>query len=308
MRLHKEFDSIESLSEALLSWDVDMHPLSPVCSQTAAGEVIQLGNEEYLYGYAGFARSLKMSGTAPAGMITFNLMELAPEPYWWRGNILDSEQIWVFPQGGELQSIAPPGFKVHTLSVTEEKVASVAAEFGFDLPQASKRPEVYRVSSKTMSIIRSKMHQARYTAGFSLNEMAEHILPLLVSGWLAPGASPRRQRPSARARDRAIRAALEIIDSYEPGSLSTASFLAQSCVSERTLQYAFLEFFGSSPVAVIKSLRLASARAELRKAMWGQKTVADIALEAGFRHMPQFATDYRRAFGELPSMTLRHQF
>lgn len=306
MLLHKKFDSIESLCEALLAWDVVMHPLSHVCPQTAAGEVIQVGNKECLYGYAGFGSSLKMSGAAPTGMVTFNLMEPAPEPYWWRGNVLSSELIWVFPQGGELQSIAPPGFKVYTLSVTEEKAARVATEFGFDLPQPSKRPEVFRVSPKAMRIIRSKMQQARRREGFSLNEMVDRILPLLVSHWLAPGASLRRRRPPVRARDRAIRKAFEVIEYCEPGEMSTTLLLEQCCVSERTLQYAFLEFFRSSPAAVIKSLRLATARSKLCTARWGHETVADIAHEVGFRHMSQFAIDYRKAFGELPSMTLKH--
>lgn len=281
-----------------------MHPLSRVCPRSAAGEIIQISNDESLYSYADFRNSLKMSGAAPPGMITFNLMEPAPEPYWWRGNTLHSDMVWVFPEGGELQSIAPPGFKVHTLTITEEKAASVAAGFGFDLPTASKRTEVFEVTPETMQFLRSKMRQLEYPLTGTLDEMIAQVLPLLISLWLAPAISARRQRPAMRARDRAVRTAFEIIDNCELESLNTALFAKESCVSERTLQYAFLDFFGSSPAAMIKSLRLASARSELRKSIQGHKTVAEIAYKIGFRHMPQFAADYRKEFGELPSETL----
>jgi AraC-like DNA-binding protein len=36
--------------------------------------------------------------------------------------------------------------------------------------------------------------------------------------------------------------------------------------------------------------------------------VADVAARWGFRHLPRFAEQYRRAFGELPSQTLSRAY
>lgn len=304
MELRRNFTDIEDLCHTLESWDVDMHPLSNDGADTMAGEVIQVVGAGYLYGYAGFNPSLKMSGAPPAGLITFNLMEPTPRPYWWRGKLLDSEMIWVLPEDGELRSISPPGFRVHTLSVSEEQVACTAAEYGIDLPPPSKRREVFRGPPEAIENIRSSLRRIGAPSISSPDELVDLILPALVSLWLTPETSGTWRRPSMRARDRAIRKALEIIANCDLDSLNTALFLEESCVSERTLQYAFLEHFASSPAALIKSLRLAATRTNLRRAAWEQKTVAEIAHEAGFQHMPQFAADYSRAFGELPSKTL----
>jgi AraC family ethanolamine operon transcriptional activator len=75
-------------------------------------------------------------------------------------------------------------------------------------------------------------------------------------------------------------------------------------VSSRTLNYAFQERFGVTPKRWVDSFRLHGVRGDLRRAAAGS-VVADIANHWGFWHLGKFAADYRRQFGELPSMTLR---
>ena len=70
------------------------------------------------------------------------------------------------------------------------------------------------------------------------------------------------------------------------------------------MQYAFAEKYGISPKAYIRAIRLNKARKELLASDPAQFKVADIANRFGFWHMGQFAADYRRHFGELPSKTL----
>lgn len=78
---------------------------------------------------------------------------------------------------------------------------------------------------------------------------------------------------------------------------------AELGVSDRTLRYAFRERFGIGPMAFFRALRLNAVRAALK----GDSTtpIASVANRYGFQHHGNFAADYRRAFGELPSRTLR---
>jgi adenylate cyclase len=86
----------------------------------------------------------------------------------------------------------------------------------------------------------------------------------------------------------------------------TAAELAAACgVSERTLHRHFRRFVGLPPLAHLRRLRLAAARAELL-ACEGRASVTEIAARLGFLHMGRFASDYGRRFGEPPSATLRH--
>lgn len=76
-------------------------------------------------------------------------------------------------------------------------------------------------------------------------------------------------------------------------------------VSARALADAFHRSVDSSPMQYLRRLRLEGAREELRTADPASETTARIATNWGFAHLGRFADDYRAAFGELPSQTLR---
>jgi AraC family ethanolamine operon transcriptional activator len=60
-----------------------------------------------------------------------------------------------------------------------------------------------------------------------------------------------------------------------------------------------------SPAYYFKARRLNGVRAELRDGDPASTSVQAVALRWGFWHLGQFSVDYRRHFGELPSVTLR---
>jgi AraC-like DNA-binding protein len=78
-------------------------------------------------------------------------------------------------------------------------------------------------------------------------------------------------------------------------------------VSERTLEYAFKEITGLSPVTYLARLRLHRVRQALLAARHGSTTVTAEAINWGFWHFGQFSRAYKECFGELPSETLRRQ-
>jgi len=78
-------------------------------------------------------------------------------------------------------------------------------------------------------------------------------------------------------------------------------------VSERTLECAFKEVVGLSPVAYLIRLRLHRVRAALLAAEPGSTRVSIEALKWGFWHFGEFSRAYKRCFGELPSDTLRRK-
>ena len=75
-------------------------------------------------------------------------------------------------------------------------------------------------------------------------------------------------------------------------------------VSERTLQYGFLEHYDITPKAYLRAVRLNGVRRDLKLANPEEARISDIASRWGFWHLGQFAADYRRQFAELPSQTL----
>lgn len=75
-------------------------------------------------------------------------------------------------------------------------------------------------------------------------------------------------------------------------------------ISVRSLQMAFCQHRGITPRAMLNRVRLEEARKRLRNPKPGEN-VSGIAFDCGFTHLGRFAISYRKAFGELPSQTLR---
>ena len=78
-------------------------------------------------------------------------------------------------------------------------------------------------------------------------------------------------------------------------------------VSERTLYNGFRVWRATSPKSYLKAVRLDRVRTELLGLKAKSRSVSEIAREAGFRHMGNFARDYGKRFGERPSDTLRYR-
>jgi transcriptional regulator GlxA family with amidase domain len=87
---------------------------------------------------------------------------------------------------------------------------------------------------------------------------------------------------------------------HEPFAVSR---LAWHCgVSLRTLEKAFIDFRGLTPVAHARNLRLDGAHRALGE---GQTSVAEAAERYAFRSPTTFALEYRKRYGTAPSQTKR---
>ena len=112
--------------------------------------------------------------------------------------------------------------------------------------------------------------------------------------------APRPARPRTLAR------VIQRIEA-DPAASHTLSELARTAgTSVRSLQAAFADHLGMSPSAYVRRVRLARAHQELLAAQRGDgRSVADIAYQWGFGHVPRFAATYRERYGVPPSQTLR---
>lgn len=76
-------------------------------------------------------------------------------------------------------------------------------------------------------------------------------------------------------------------------------------VSKRTLEYIFQDFYGLSPKAYLKQLRLNQFRTALKTQVFDGAKINEVAEEWGFCHSGNLASDYYHLFGELPSQTFK---
>lgn len=111
---------------------------------------------------------------------------------------------------------------------------------------------------------------------------------------------------SGEVRPPAVRRAIAYLEEAAADDVRISDVAAAARVSTRALQDAFRKHLDTTPMAHLKSIRLARAHTDLRQAaVDGDVTVAEVAYRWGFGNLGRFAADYRREFGRYPSEVLR---
>jgi len=104
---------------------------------------------------------------------------------------------------------------------------------------------------------------------------------------------------------------VKTVEDYALAHADDHLFVSDLCrvaaVSERTLEYAFKEVVGLTPMTYLIRLRLHRVRQALLAANQGSTTVSVEALNWGFWHFGEFSRAYKECFNELPSDTLRRK-
>jgi AraC family ethanolamine operon transcriptional activator len=110
-----------------------------------------------------------------------------------------------------------------------------------------------------------------------------------------------QQQPTNRLL---LKTVVEFVNVHRDSPLSLTDLCNVGQVSENTLINAFKQGLGMTPMAYVKGLRLYHVHRKLWRKKTSDTRVSDVANDWGFWHMGQFAADYRKLFGELPSETL----
>ena len=109
---------------------------------------------------------------------------------------------------------------------------------------------------------------------------------------------------STRARQRIVLRAEEYLRAQMDRPIYTEELCDALAASASSLAEAFRAVFGVSPHRFLKLRRMSMVRAALRSYEGPMPLVKSVALAHGFWHLGQFAHDYRKTFGEMPSETL----
>lgn len=117
--------------------------------------------------------------------------------------------------------------------------------------------------------------------------------------------SDELRRPARPIAPFYIKRAEEYIQANADRPITVGELAEHVGVSTRSLYAGFQRFRGSSPKAILKSIRLERVRKDLLEASERRWTVTEVAMRWGFGHMSQFSADYKRRFGITPSETMQ---
>ncbi len=132
--------------------------------------------------------------------------------------------------------------------------------------------------------------------------LEESILAAAISA-IDPQAGRAAPEGPMLSHERVVRRAEDTIAEKLETPLYVADLCEAAGVSERTLRNAFQSVYGMSPIRFLQLRRLHQVRRALRSGRVG--SVTEAALRYGFGNLGRFAVEYRRLFGERPSLTRR---
>ena len=305
------FHDFDEFSHFIQAWDLDFRQLDTGECKT---DLLQFATAKSLLTHAQFNRRFDQRGSAPPGNWTFAIFAEQSTPIVWHEQEISTNNIVVYKPGSEIDCVSRPGFEVYTLSYPEEHLNEIAANLG--LPEINKlvndsdnfvssrmelsesRRQLYHISE---TFRRTSLQTDNTTLLCNLEiELPEQILLTLAK------SRPARSI-STGLRNMAIKRVKEYLSDFPNEPVTVTRLCSITGASERTLQYAFLDHYGVTPKTYLKNFRLNNVRRELWKSDPDSTQVNDVTSLWGFWHMGQFAADYRKLFGELPSETLQRK-
>jgi AraC-like DNA-binding protein len=135
-------------------------------------------------------------------------------------------------------------------------------------------------------------------------ELVENLLATLGG---ATDFETARDDRTRQAYSRIVKLVEDFALSNPGDRLFVSDLCRAAAVSERTLENAFKEVMGLTPMNYLVRLRLHRVRQSLLAGTQGTTTVSTEAMKWGFWHFGDFSRAYKECFGELPSDTLRRR-
>ena len=303
------FDDFEAYESAYQSWNIRTRKLE---GGLFRGQMLQLAVGPVRVAYTRHSSALEITGTAPSGFQSFGMPIPRGLSGFWCNKPTSEQTVSVFDASYSFEAVTRPGFETVVFSISEERIGQLGETLGFGAPRdiLSERGVVTCNPSSMRELRRALLQIVRtVTCDGSIEEQAalreelEGDIPSRLLGALAD-QNPQPQPVASHLRHRALRRALEHIAALPNEPLGIEDLCRATGASERTLRRAFTECLGVPPNPYLRARRLNGVYRELRSGAAQGLLVSEIAHRWGFWHMGQFAADYRRLFGELPSATL----
>lgn len=102
-----------------------------------------------------------------------------------------------------------------------------------------------------------------------------------------------------------VKRVVDYIEVYADQPLTVDDLASYAAVSTRSLYAGFKKYRNTTPMALLRFVRMKRAHKDLELPGSANVTVTKVALNWGFAHLGRFTAEYKKTFGESPSETLR---
>ncbi|WP_430817655.1 helix-turn-helix domain-containing protein [Carboxylicivirga sp. RSCT41] len=306
--IQQEYLDFEFLKEAAKNWELDFKKLD---TSEFYGKLSLVDIGLIQISRTTLKGTIDQDGLTPKGYRTFVIPTRDTSPYFWLNRKVDSSKLLVFSKTCTLDGISHDYFDVYTISIWEEHLQKMIDEHKFiNLSKTLINDEsafsinnhfIYYMQSFLEIIFTRLEKEPSAVNNPNLIHKLKYRLPFMILSFI-----DRKKGYSIKQLNRKRDVAICIAVSYISKNIRSSITMKQLCkvtgVSERTLEYGFLERFMVSPITYINHCKLNCIRMELIANTSGE-LISVIARHYGVNHLGHFASDYYQLFNELPSET-----
>lgn len=255
-------------------------------------------------------------GSMPRDAICIGFMAEGAEITRYNTASIGQDDIQIYSAGVELLYHASASARWINFTLSEQRLQEVALERTgrpLKLPRPAASSVRLRPGGRAAltCLADDAMHLARSlepSGGFA-PDLASGIGQSLLAGYVDTlcDAQPVHKSKSWSAEQRhhhLIMACERLVLSGEETEFALADIARRSGYSLRSLELIFRRSVGMTPGRWFVNMRLNGALRDLLTP-GPTCTVSEVALKWGFRHISRFSAQFRKAFGEMPSETLR---
>lgn len=303
--INRQFDSFEEFSVLATSWNADFRQLDAEHFKSTMFQAV-LG--PMLISSARFGCHVDQYGATPAGMRTFAIANVDSPEMCWYGQKVGSKYIVSFPADGDIDVFSKPGFGAFTFSFPSELLMTFFEQNGVPL-----LGEMLDHSNKAWQATDTQLNRIRFLLNLVVTDrqgncghyLVEEIKELLLSILLQNiDSNLPKAGISGSKKYQKFKQVVDYINSSDQPILRISELCDASQISIRNIQYLFKQEIGMTPKRFLNGRRLYGVHRDLWQSDPYVTNVSDIANKWDFWHMGQFAADYKKIFGELPSDTL----
>jgi AraC family ethanolamine operon transcriptional activator len=310
--LDQPFDSFEELSSLTSRWDIDFRQLS---SEYSKSSIFQAKTDLLLLSNVEFGCIVEHRGATPDGMLTFALPYPGCPEFNWFGHTVNDSNLLIFPRHGENYAFSRAGFKAMTISFPESELIKLFEDNEINnISQHLKSCEVVKqVQKEYLDVLRTLLLELEHSLkdvehsetrlsfeNTIQTQIIQTLFDIIVECKIIPQHINQRHF-------RLLNQFIGYIDERYDEQIRLKELYLEAQVSGRTIQNLFRKSTGLSPKSYITGKKLYQVHRELWHTKNAEQSITDIIANAGFWHMGQFAADYSKLFGELPSETVRRK-
>lgn len=298
------YSDFDTMAGDALEWDIHYEQTG---TGAFSGRLTQVVLSSLQLGRVRWSPGIIEHGAAPHGNWVVALPVSAEGTLHVRGRPASTDQALFVPAGEDIAFTANGRTDLmvaalHTTQIGHWMQARRGVD-GIDRSQLSRSSEIVGrgtaertlVLKDTLAVLMAQGDDAsQETLSAAQSVIMETVLGVIPSFEVV---EPLHRRAKVAVAMRAL-----LHESLE-GPITITDLCRTMAVRERTLYLACQDAYGKPPKRLLHELRLNAAKRQLSQPS-AQADVTSIALRFGFLHLGRFAVDYRKLFGELPSMTL----